>query len=518
MYYVSDVVDISRLERTSFNLVSSATGTGKTYWVGNELLNAFPEIKPSEVLFVTSRAIIVDQQAKSGGNIHKYNRHDKRYVEAWSGLHDSPDYLKAKGIPIMTYDKLIDILNSKNIEGLATLGNVKIVVFDECHTIFSDTFIQDIGLVKLWIRDLFYTEDEYKKYIIGMTATPGIIEWHQREWGVPIRRINENILVNYKAKQLHCTDFDTIPYIITTNQIVGKTIVMCYSIKDCYKLKSKIPNSAVLVSRSSQRYMPEMDRIRNTIVNGNTIPDTYMEVTERNEKTKKPIKWEERKLEVLITTSTLREGINLHECSGIRNVICCFSDELHIIQFAGRLRYSFDNLIIADTYIRTDNFGRNSYLHKCRESFKRFMDSDNNADWFTSIAHIVEHDIYGTLKFVLGAQEKKFIEYVNGKWLMPSDVSEKEKIKYMIYKKEDKEEIINKVHECKLFDLVRSRLTFMMVIRLMRDTLGYTIESNRKSINNKQFTYKLVMDYDACKVTYKPPKEKNFFRKEKPEE
>jgi len=172
-----------------------------------------------------------------------------------------------------------------------------------------------------------------------MTATPSILEFYQQNWGITINRLNDEILINYKTKQLHCTDFDTIPYIITTNQIVGKTIIMCYSVSDCYKLKEKIPNSAILISKSSSKYLPEMDSIRNYIIQNEILPETYLEVSERDNKTKQPLIFEEIPLKVLITTSTLREGINLKEESGVKNVISCFSDELHLVQFAGRCRF-----------------------------------------------------------------------------------------------------------------------------------------------------------------------------------
>ena len=505
MTYISEVVQCSLLVKTNFNLIASATGTGKTMWVGKELLNEFPMVKPYEVLFVTSRAIIVDQQERANDNIHKYNRFNTAYTDQWNGLRDTTAYLVMKGMPMMTYDKVIDILKTKNNEGLVTLKNIKIIVFDECHTMFSDTFIRDMECLKVWIRDTLYNGT---KYIIGMTATPGIVEYYQNDWGVTINRINNEILVNYKAKQLHCIDFDTIPYIITTNQIVGKTIIMCYSITDCYKLKSKIPNSAVLVSKSSKRYMPEMDLIRDCIVENNTLPETYIDVIERDNKTKQPLESKERKLEVLITTSTLREGINLCEESGVRNVICCFSDELHIVQFAGRLRYSFDNLVVADTYIRTDNYDRDSYIGKCRDSFKAYMKNKNNVQWFDSISHIIEHDVYHTIRFILGTEEKKFIDYINSRWLVPSDTEAEDKLQYMIYKDEDKQSIINKVIEYKLMNLTRSRITFNSVARMLVETLGYTIESNRFSYRNKQYTYKLIIDFDENKITYVPPKNK----------
>lgn len=504
MGYISDYVDCSRIDKTKFNILASGTGSGKTYWVANELTKEFPNIRRYEILFVTSRAMIVEQQNKSD-SINKYDPNNLIYLNHWNGYKDLEHILIKKGIPIMTYDKIIHILKSQNTEGLVTLDKVKIVVFDECHTLFSDNFIKDMECLKVWIRDNLYLGN---KIIIGMTATPRIIEYYQKEWGVSIVRLNDEILIKYKAKQLHCTDLDTIPYIVTT-QITGKTLIMCYSIEDCYRLKSKIPNSAVLVSKSSNKYMPEMDLIRNHIINYETLPDKYLEVTKRDDKTKQPIEYEERNLEVLLTTSTLREGINLREHSGVKNIVCCFSDELHITQFMGRCRFNINNLIIADTYIRTDNYNKQSYLSGCREKFKEYMKNKNNTAWFESISHLVEHDVYKTIRFILGAQEKKFIGYINSKWLVPEGIQDKKQLdKYKIYKEEDKQEIVNKVIECKLLDIQKSKITFNRVINMMINTLGYTVESNRFVVNKNKCTYKLIVDFNEDKVTYKPPENK----------
>ena len=503
MDYVSNVVDCSRVITTNFNILASGTGTGKTFWVANDIQKEFPNVKNHEILFVTSRAMIVEQQRKSE-NITKYNPKNLFYLNHWNGINDWEKILKKKGIPIMTYDKIIHILKSENNEGLVTLQNVKIIIFDECHTLFSDSFIKDMECLKVWIRDNLYLG---KKIIIGMTATPNIVEYYQDEWGVKITRLNDKILVNYKAKQLHCTDFDTIPYIIAT-QIVGKTIVMCYSIADCYKLKDKIPNSAILVSKSSNKYLPEMDLIRNCIINNEVLPDIYWDVIKRDAKTKKPIEYEEKNLEVLLTTSTLREGINLRESSGVRNVICCFSDELHIVQFAGRLRYSYDNLIIADTYIRTDNYNKRSYIGECREQFKEYMKSKKHIKWFDTISHIIDHDVYKTIRFILGAEEKKFIDYINTKWLVPEDIKHEDMEKYKIYKDEDKQEIVNKVIEYKLLGLNKSKITFNMVINMLVNTLGYAIENSRFVLRKKKYTYKLIVDFDEDKIVYTPPESK----------
>lgn len=491
--YISNYIDYAKLDKEKFNVVASGCGTGKTHWVANEFRKVFYDIKPSEMLFVTSRSMIVEQQIKNDG-ITKFNPYNFRSVKYWNGEFDNVDEIDAAGIQIMTYDKIINIIKTGNSEGFETLDRIKIMFFDECHTMFSDLFIKDMECLKVWIRDVSYTGT---KYMIGLTATPRILFFNQKDWGVTIRQLNKNVLVNYKAKQLYCTDFKSLHFLLANSEIQGKTIVMCYSIRECYKLKEQIPNACVLVSKSNKNhYMPEMEHVRQYIIDNESLPDTYTEVFKRDPKTKQPLEFEERRLEVLITTSTLREGVNLRENSGVKNVVISFTDELHVSQWVGRCRYNIDNLIIAETYIRTDNYNRMSYLSQSRESYRNFMKDVNHTKWFESIAHLVEHDITKIRRFVLSDKEQRFTTYINKKWLVPSDASKDEQEKYRIYKQDDKDEIVDMAIACQLIDLPKSRITFNRVANFMTETLGYRIEDGRFYCSNRQYRYKLIVDFD----------------------
>lgn len=450
---------------------------------------------------VTSRSMIVDQQTQEGG-ADKYDINNKKIIDFWNGQDDEEDYkhLQAIGINVMTYDKIIDILLNKNNEDGETLKNIKLIVFDECHTLFSDMFIRDINVLKVWIRDTLY---RHEKIVIGLTATPNIILAH-KEWGVKINQLNKETIMKYRANQLWCTDFETISYLITTNKLQGKTIIMCNSISDCIKLQNELPNAAILVSRSNKYFKKDihMQQIRETIVKDKILPETFMYPITRDDDGY-PLEYEERKLDVLISTSTLREGINLEEESGIRNVICCYTDELHITQFAGRCRFNIDNLVVADTYIRIDNYNKDDYLSQCRNKYKEFMANKSNVKWFDSVSHLVNHDVTKVKRFKLCTDEKRFIDYINSKWLVP--IGAKNLDAYKIYRKEDKDNIINMAIKCKLYELYPNRVTFNRVIRTMSQSLGYEIDSGRQLIDNKQYTYKLIISFDDDRVNFNPP-------------
>lgn len=504
--YISDIINVNDFKNDEFNLIASGCGTGKSTFVLEHLLKHYGTIKPIEVLFITSRSMIVDQQAQTEG-VNKFDPNNKKIIQFWNSVDSEYGQLQSKGITIMTYDKIINILLKENNEDGETLSKIKLFIFDECHTLFSDLFIKDIEALKLWIRDSLY---RHEKLFLGLTATPNIILYDEN-WGVKINQLNKEPIIRYKAKQLTCTNFETIPYLITTNKLVGKTIIMCSSIKECIKLQNEIPNAAILVSKSNVYYKKDkhMEVIRDTIVNKCTLPDTFQYPIKRD-KDNFPIEYEERKLEVLISTSTLREGINLFEESGVRNVICCFQDELHITQFMGRCRYDIDNLVVANTYIRVDNFKKKNYLTQCHIKYQEFIANKCNIKWFDSIAHLVEHDCYGTKRFVLCTDERNFIDFINKKWLVPIGTSLKDIDSYKIWKDEDKENIANMAIKCKLYDLCPSKITFNRVIRTMTESLGYDISSGDKYIDNKKHAYKLVISFDEDKIDFdKPFKEGN---------
>lgn len=491
--FISDVIDTSLITNDAFNLVAAGCGSGKTYWVINNLLKAYPDVRPCEVLFVTSRSITKNQQARNVGTT-KLRRDDPKIIQFWNGREDDEEILDQYGIMLMTYDQIIEIINSGSGEQFEVMGKAKIIVLDECHVMFSDDFIEDIGLLRLWLREVVYGR---RKLLIGLSATTQIINYHSDAWGVPINRLNKNVVTGYQAKRMICTDFDTIPYLISANKLPGKTIIMCHSIRQCETLAGRLSNAAVVVSPHSPSFTEEMGRIRDYIIQNESLPPTFFTAD-----------GEERALEVLVSTSTLREGFNLRKSSGVRNVITCLTDELHVTQFAGRCRYSIDNLVIADTQIRSDNLKPGSYLVVSREKFKQYMNNKECVSWFNTISHLVEHDAYGTKKFVLGTDDNKFVNYINSKWLVPKGLSPDQIQHYRIWKDEDKAAIIKMANDCRLFDMFKSEVTFLRVIRLLQSSLGYDIETGRTSVSEGQQTYKLIVAFDEEKITYVPAHER----------
>lgn len=466
-----------------------------------------PEVSPLEVLLVTSRSLTVEQQTKIDG-MAKYSREEKNLVRFWNAEDDSLEQVAERGIRVMTYDKIIDLIRNFNPDDGETLERVKVIVLDECHTLFSDVFISGMGELRQWIRR---TLDYGGKYIIGMTATPEIMYSYGTSKGFNINQVNKTTLRGYVANKLIATSFSTIPYLITSGKLAGKTLIMCPTVKDCERLKAEIPNSAILISQNNKQYTHEMDVIRSTIVEKEVLPDYYYESLPDG-------RLERRELNVLITTSTAREGFNLREESGVRNVVCCLSDPLHVTQFAGRARYNLDTIVVADTYMPLDKFSKDSYLATQRRLFRDFLYNKDNVKWFASVAHLVKHDAYGTKRFVLTSDESKFISYINKKWLVPIDATPEEVNRRKIYRNEDKREIIDMFNLCRILDKSSGEITFNKVVSTLISCLGYKINTGRQILDNERRTYKLIVSFDEDKITYQkaipPLNEEDFDRGE----
>lgn len=489
---------------SKFNLIASGCGTGKSYFITRKLFEQRPDLKPEEVMFVTSRSLTVDQQCKIDGVV-KFNPHDTNLINFWNDDDRVDEAAVSSGMRIMTYDKIIDIISNKNTVGEETLSAIKAIIFDECHVLFSDTFINNMGMLHVWIRDTLYVG---KKIIVGMTATPGVLEYNAGRWGVMIKRLNKNVLTSYKADRMICTNFNTIPYLIGTNRLPGKTLILCVSVKDCFTLQQQIPNSAVLVSKNNKEFTHEMRIIRDHISKYEKLPDKYFIPSSEelaNRESGKCAKqelgtWHD--LNILITTTMAREGYNLSAESGVRNIVSCFGDDLHLVQICGRARYNLDNIVVAHTHVPYDNFGQSPYLIEQRKLFSGYMSSKQNTKWFSSVSHLVEHDVYGIKRFILGTDESKFIRYINTKWLVPSDTSPKETDKYKIWRSEDKDEIVKMCIKCKMLAVPDRMVTFSRTIKLLKGCLGYEVESGQFQRDKQRYTYKLVVSCDEGSNTY----------------
>lgn len=502
--YISDVVRAQDAELGKFNLICSGCGTGKSHFVMHTLLEQLPDVKPEEVIFVTSRAVTVEQQAKSQGVV-KFDPCDINLINYWNCDERATQDVGSQ-IRLMTYDKIIYILKACNTPEQKTLDAIKVVIFDEVHTLFSDMFIQDMAALQVWIRDTIY---DANKLLIGMTATPEILYYHAKQWGVSVKRLNRSTLMAHRAKQMLCTHFEAIPTLIEEH-LQGKTLVLCSSVAACERLRAQIPNSAMLISKNNPKFTPEMQVIRDYIVEHERFPDTYLEPTDaeliRRGRGARPsiVSDIPRALKVLLVTTTAREGYNLREDSGVRNIISCYGDSLHLAQIAGRARYDLDMLVVAKTRLPYDNYNTKDFLAQQRKLFEDYLSDPLKTEWCSTVEHLVQHDMRDTKRFILGSDVDAFVRFVDEKWLVPAGATELEQKSYRLWMDEDKQELVAKCIACKMFHLPKRDITFQRVISLLENHLGYEVMTGRLKQDGVRYTYKLIVGRDETQGNYIP--------------
>lgn len=469
--FISDVLKKEDVQEGEFNIITSGCGTGKSHWVSHTLCKWYSDIKPSDIVVVTSRALTRDQQAGSD-NVVKYSREDLKY---WNGELDL-NTLKDTGIRICCYNEFIHAISCGVAEGRKAIERLKIVIFDECHILFSDeSFIKELRWLRAWIANNIET-----KLIFGLSATPNIIDYYNKlkQWGVKLNYMSKEPVVRYKAKQLICTTFELLPYLLRS--LEGKTIVLCPSINQCNELKKKIKNSFVFVSQHATSYTDSMKLVRDYILAHESLPDTFID----DDGSQVPLK-------VMICTSTAREGFNLREECGVKNIVSCCTDELHVIQFAGRCRYDIDNLVVAHTYMRADNIKPHDYLVKSRRKFAEYIQNRYCKSWFNDISHIVQHEEQGVKKFKFKKDIGAFLSYIDNTWLLPQDAFDQDRKKYYIWQETDRQEIVTQAKSCKILDKKNDNITFKAIVEFLRE-IGYIIEDKNSTINGRRQRFKII--------------------------
>lgn len=445
MEYISQCIDLNKVKTDSFNLIAAGCGTGKSYFACTALKKHYPDIRANEMMIVTSRAMTVYQQS----NYQDVRKYVSDIIPYWRG---EEEMYRNNGIQIMTYDKLIDILLYQNDKEFETLSSVKLVVFDECHAIFSDEYIHGMTGLQVWIRGCLYQKD---KIIFGMTATPDYFLYKSNLLGLKINVMNKDCLIRYKAKRILCTSYWDLPYIIN-RELIGRTIVMCGSLKQCEWLHANIPESEILTSRLNKNNTARMDAIRDMIVEHGTFPND---------------------IKVLICTSTAREGYSISPESGVKNVVCTIATYLNVIQFSGRVRADLDNIIVGD---RTNcDYENADYFQKQRSDFYLFRKGKSNK-WADDMKDLTAGKVM-VYKAIPDATEfRSVINSMLGK---------------EIYEKSDKQKICESFKICKLSSLPSKRISYMTAIHWIEENMQdeYEVISGVKSVNGSTRSYRKIL-------------------------
>ena len=482
MPYISEVVDLKQMRPGCMNMIVSGCGTGKSVLVIEHLFEQLPHLKPSDVMFVTSRAITRNQQSLEPGML-RFNWRDINRVRHWNGEEEKL-LVPPEGMAIMLYQDYINCIRGLRPKDEPALQNAKLVIFDECHAIYTDNQFQYIDSLRDSLPYAINNSSFTGQLFLGLTATPDIFLF-QRALGYKINLLNSEPLFLHKAKELICTTDDSMPYLIGTNKLAGRTIVLVDSFTRALEAAKVFPNPFILTGKGHEMYDEKtMGYVRETMIREETIPEFF----------------DGKPIDTLITTSTLREGVTLREKCNVRNFVSYLTDPTNIVQICGRARYSPDKLIVVLSHRRGLNRTPDSYeaINHCE--FRNFLYNNGGYPWFEKISPVVETDIAGVKKLIIEGDLRRFVLYMNDKWLIPPGMKmdDPDIKKYHLHKEEDLREIVNVADECGVFDkgIDKSKKTPNRVIRFMRNSLGYEVISDRYRRGGERYTYKLLIDWD----------------------
>lgn len=324
---VSDVIDINKFDKSKINIVKSGTGSGKSFYFLNKLHKDL-NIELSDILFITSRNITKEQQAKSYPNtvllknvrdINRFNRTKEK-------------------TPIITYNLYanhLDIIKSEEF---------KVIVLDEIHAIFSDTYNESMPIAfNEAIQQL------NRAYVFGATATTEGLEYEEKLKGKLNYVLNEAIYP-YKIKNIHIVYSQAFLDSILT-EIEGNTICMLYSAKDVIK-RMKNKNSTGLISKSNDLFTDEMQEVYNYVVENKVFPEG---------------------VNIMYFTNMGREGFEFNKETNIKNVIVQSSDIISVKQFCGRYRGHINNLFIVNSFLYNNSDKKNKQQEVNNQEFRNLL-------------------------------------------------------------------------------------------------------------------------------------------------
>ena len=489
MRYISDVVDCGNFKKHCLNVIASGCGTGKTHWIIHNLLRQYPDVLPEEVLFVTSRTITKRQVARNDGTTLLTGENIENVGDRLAGILKDTQEIADMGIIVASYNQLAHLImprdeNRDEDEEPAMISDgeifkkLKILVLDECHVLYSDRFMANICALNVFLREQIKLRDDI--VVIGLTATPDILRDRSDTYNIRTNFVTPGVLEGYKAKQLICCDRNSVMSVV--RGFKGKTIIMCRSVADCRRYAKFLGNAEIVVSESRQSVVTDdMQELREYIVQNESVPETHLN---RDTGHKEPLRY-------LISTSALREGFNLREKSGVRNVVLFVTDYVHVVQFAGRCRYNFDNLVVVygpkESFAETNNDQR---IIDSRENFVRFF-TERDDTWWESIAHIVQHGPQDT-KFVTGYSDmESFLQWFDNRYL--TTPRGKENRGKWIIRKEGAAPVVEKAKDYHIMGSEAKNYNFNAIRRMLVERYGYVFEPGMARDDVGLFRYWVVI-------------------------
>ena len=306
-------------------LITESCGYGKTYWVEHSMvdeinhiadcwndLRDFTHYEKKDVLFITTRRSILDQQLKYGEVVSAVEEDFSNSSLSW--MEERPNKVR-----IITTSKLGSLYKEGKIEKM-----FPIVVVDELHSLFLDTMFAEESYHCIECLKHFW----YETIKVGLTATPQML-FNYIDIGQDLFYVLDEVPL---VPKYGCEDTVYLrTYIENAVKTVNpspteKVLVYCSSAKKAISMAEKREDGAYLISKYS-KYTEAVERqqdLYNYIVENNKLPDD---------------------INILFMTSAYREGVEIKD-DNITTIIIEASDDITISQFVGRVRGNIQSLKI----------------------------------------------------------------------------------------------------------------------------------------------------------------------------
>lgn len=337
-------------------IISANCGRGKTYFSlstgENGLLATInrhrnkinlldfnqKDIEPHEVLFLTSRKAIKEQQLKQLNGIRAtiedfkncYNFDTNRQKILVTTAHQFGVWVRDGAVEVPP----------------------KIIILDEFHSIITETtFAEDL------LYTIEYIKEHYNEIIkIALTATPQFLFNYLEDEQLTFKVIDKDLGSKYKVNNISVStggQAETVlkgfkPKVSKDHKVIYYT----QSAKKCFELACLWGSSAdFLISDYNE-----------TEIDGKKLVDI---MAERG--TKKYILENEElpvDTEIIFINSACREGFNIKD-SAVKTIICDAVDMITIEQVLGRIRGDLENFMVVSNF---------NYLERNKNKIKEFIE------------------------------------------------------------------------------------------------------------------------------------------------
>lgn len=321
--YLGELLTREELLNESNSLVISPCGSGKTYFIFNQLIT-----RKDRVLYLCDNTNL--KKAILNDNSNAVDRHRPIAMK-----------ITARNVEVMTYKKLGTQLRHANFSEI--LKDYTYVVADEIHNLLDYENFNGDGDLGRAISLLFNKQDIP---IILLTATPYYLEKVQNSFNNFLKEIkvfdfmeNEEINRYINIREAYISHISQIQYEFRCYKQFfklrdGKALVYCPNIQQMKMIEQMAinenlnPISIWSEHNTDYRLTDEQVAVRDKIITEGVLDDKY---------------------DVLIINRALETGVNITD-KRFRLFISCTTNKTQTIQARSRLRMDVDLVLLKSKY------------------------------------------------------------------------------------------------------------------------------------------------------------------------